>query len=73
MSARYLLPSMALDGPTVIEHSGGPDTPDAVRVLFANGGWVWVDDPANARALAAAFTEAAERLDAMRASKVVAA
>ena len=73
MTARYVQPSSALTGPVVLEHTDRPDAPDAVRVLFADGGWEWMEDPADARALEAAFADAAARLDAMHARKAVAA
>lgn len=73
MTARYLQPSAPLTGPVVREHTGRPGEPDAVRVLFADGGWVWMEDAADARALADAFAEAAARLERLHAAKETAA
>jgi hypothetical protein len=57
-------PSTRLTSPVVTPF---PDS-GAVQIAYDGGAWDWATDAATARANAAAWTEAADRLDAMNAA-----
>jgi hypothetical protein len=58
--------------PLLTDHPRNDPRP-AVHFQYEDGSWGWVTDPELARAHAAAWTQAADRLDAMNARKAAAA
>jgi hypothetical protein len=68
----HFQPASVMGVPVVIDHPGNDPQP-AVELRYEDGSWGWATDADLARAHAAAWTQAAERLDAMNGRKAAAA
>lgn len=70
-SARHYANSSELVSPAVVPHPDADPRP-GVQISYPDGSWAWVTDARAARDNAAAWTEAATRLDEMNAARAAA-